>query len=150
MRFIQLVSALTTANTAVAVAAGESSWVLDEAAYDAELVAAIKAGVQLPLAADVPATASGCPARYPTGEPERKSEFERIHGAWPPRTDAIAAAAVSEPARAAAWSARRTPLRTLRTLSGAGSAGSSSCRSARCPPSRARAGGWATCLPMCI
>ena len=89
----------------MAVAAVESSWVLDEAAYDAELVAAIKAGVPLPLAADVPATASGCPARYPTGEPERKSEFERIHGAWPPRTDAIAAAAVSEPARAAAWSA---------------------------------------------
>ena len=34
-----------------------------QAAYDAELVAAIKAGVPLPLAADVPATASGCPAR---------------------------------------------------------------------------------------
>ena len=88
--------------TAVATAAG--SWVADEVAYDAELVAAITAGVPLPLASAVPATASGCPARYPHGEDERMSEFERIHGGWPPRTDAIAFGA-DDPARAAAWNA---------------------------------------------
>ena len=88
---------------AVATAAAES-WVVDEAAYDAELMAAITKGVPLPLASDVPPTASGCPARYPLEERERKSEFERIHGAWPPRTDAIASG-TDEPARAAAWSA---------------------------------------------
>lgn len=100
-RFAELlfVGTLTTAVAEV------ESWVINETAYDAELVAAITAGVPLPLAVDVPTTASGCPARYPTSETERTSEFTRIHSTWPPRTDSIAAAAAAEPDRAAAWSA---------------------------------------------
>ena len=30
-------------------------------------------------------TYSGCPARLPDSEEEREKEFQRIHGAWPPR-----------------------------------------------------------------
>ena len=64
---------------AAAAVAGES-WVVDEAAYEAELVAACTAGVPLPLAGDVPATASGRAAAGPAvAGPGRRI---RTTGTW--------------------------------------------------------------------